>query len=199
MRATFDDRQMLLPPASPDRTPVWLGGLGCGCGALLAALALLALAVATALGGDLASSPPDPSRPDITITIQSAFFQQMIARALPGDILRDVTVKMQPEGVVAIQGQAQADLLGQQLSMPFSLALHLSAADGRLKVAVTDLQVANSQGASAVVQAIVGSLGDQASSVINDQILAGLGSDAYIMDVSTNERALVIRARWTGR
>jgi len=186
-------------PRSTDRAPIVLGGAGCGCGMLLAAIALLALAVLTAVGGDLPPIKPDPNRPDITIVVQEAFFQQMIARLLPGDAARDVTVKTQSGGVIVAQGQARLGLLGQQTSMPFSLAMRLSAQNGRMKVEVTDIKVGDNPAMSAAAQAMLGGLGDQASQAINDQVMAGLGRDAYIMDVTTDGPRLVIRARWTSQ
>jgi hypothetical protein len=34
--------------------------------------------------------------------------------------------------------------------------------------------------------------------MINKELAAGLGSDAYIMDVTTDDRRMIVRARWTG-
>ncbi len=186
-------------PRSTDRTPILLGGAGCGCGLLLAAFALILLAVATAGGGDLTPAKPDPARPDITIVIQEAFFQQMIARLVPGEAARDVTVKAQPGGVIAAQGQMRLDLFGQQTSVPFSLAMRLSASSGRMSVQVTEVKVGDDPTLSAAAQAMLGGLGDQASQAINDQVTAGLGRDAYIMDVTTEGPRLIVRARWTGQ
>lgn len=194
MRPQFSNTQR-----SPDRAPILLGGAGCGCGVLLAAIALLALAVLTASGGDLSPVKPDPTRPDITIVVQEAFFQQMIARLLPGDAARDVTVKTQPDGVIVAQGQVRLDLFGQQTSLPFSLAMRLSAQNGRMKVKVMDVKVGDNPTLSAAAQAMLGGLGDQAGQAINDQVIAGLGRDAYIMDVTTNGPRLIVRARWTGQ
>lgn len=186
-------------PNSRDRTPIWLGGAGCGCGMLLAAVALLALAVTTASSGDWSAVKPDPARPDITITMQDAFLQQMMARLLPAQIARDVTVRIQPGGVILAQGQVRLSLLGQQTSVPFSLAMRLSAQNGRLRVDVTEVQVGNDPTLSSAARTMLGGLGDQASQAINAQVAAGLGSDAYIMDVATDGSRLVIRARWTGQ
>jgi len=186
-------------PRSTDRTPIVLSGAGCGCGMLLALVALLMLAMLTAVGGDLSPVRPDPNRPDITIVVQEAFFQQMIARLLPGDAARDVTVKTQPGGVIVAQGQVRLSLFGQQTSTPFSLAMRLSAQNGQMKVELTDIKVGDNPAMSAAAQAMLGGLGDQARQAINDQVMAGLGRDAYIMDVTTDGPRLVIRARWTGQ
>ena len=186
-------------PNSPDRTPVLLGGAGCGCGMLLAAVALLVLALATAGGGDWAAVKPDPARPDITITLQDALLQQMMARLLPGDAARDVTIQIQPGGVILAHGQARLGLLGQQTSVPFALAMRLSAQDGRLRVDATDVQVGNDPTLSSAARAMLGGLGDQVSQAINTQVVGGLGRDAYVMDVATDGSRLVIRARWTAQ
>jgi len=186
-------------PYSRDRTPILLGGAGCGCGMLLAAVALFALAIATASGGDWAAVKPDPARPDITITLRDAFLQQMMARWLPGDAARDVTITIQPGGVILAQGQARLSLLGQQTSVPFSLAMRLSAQGGRLRVDVIEVQVGDDPTLSAAARALLGGLGDQASQAINAQVVAGLGRDAYIMDVATDGSRLVVHARGTGQ
>jgi hypothetical protein len=186
-------------PHSTDRAPLVLGGAGCGCGILLAALVLVVLAIATASGGELPAVKPDPARPDITIAVQEAFFQQMIVRLLPGEAAREVNAKVQPGGLVAIQGQVRLSLLGQQTSVPFSLGMRLTASNGRLRVEVTEVRVSDNSMLSAAAQAILGGLGDQASQAINDQVTAGLGRDAYIMDVTTDGPRLIIRARWTGQ
>jgi len=175
-----------------------MGGLGCGCGMLLGAIALVILVVAMALG-ELPAVKPDPNHPDITIVIQEAFFQQMIGRLLPAGAARDITVKTQPGGVIASQGKVQMNLFGQPVTLPFSLAMRLFAKDGRLQVEVTEVKVGDDPTLSAVAKTMLNSLGDQASQAINAQVTAGLGSDAYIMEVTTDGPRLIIRARWTGQ
>ena len=184
---------------SADRTPIGFGCGGCGCGMLLAALALAVLVMATASTSvALPAVKPDPARPDIVITVQDAFIKQTIVRSVPGDALKDVTVKLQVGGVIAIQGRVEETLLGQTLSAPFSLAIRLAAQNGRLRVDVSEVQVAGNQAVSAALQGVFDGLGDQASQMINKELAAGLGSDAYIMDVTTDDRRMIVRARWTG-
>jgi len=184
---------------SADRTPIGFGCGGCGCGVLLAALALAVLVMATASTSvALPAVKSDPARPDIVITVQDAFIKQTIVRSVPGDALKDVTVKLQAGGVIAIQGRVEKTLLGQTLSAPFSLAMRLAAQNGRLRVDVSEVQVADNQAVSAALQGIFEGLGDQASQMINQELAAGLGSDAYIMDVTTDDRRVIVRARWTG-
>ena len=184
---------------SADRTPIGFGCGGCGCGMLLAALALAVLVMVTASTGvALPVVKPDPARPDIVITVQDAFIKQAIVRSVPGDALKDVTVKLQAGGVIAIQGRVEGTLLGQTLSAPFSLAMRLAAQNGRLRVDVSEVQVAGNQAVSAALQGTFEGLGDQASQMINKELIAGLGGDAYIMDVTTDDRRMIVRARWTG-
>ena len=184
---------------SADRTPIGFGCGGCGCGMLLAALALAVLVMVTASTGvALPVVKPDPARPDIVITVQDAFIKQAIVRSVPGDALKDVTVKLQAGGVIAIQGRVEGTLLGQTLSAPFSLAMRLAAQNGRLRVDVSEAQVAGNQAVSAALQGTFEGLGGQASQMINKELIAGLGGDAYIMDVTTDDRQMIVRARWTG-
>ena len=184
---------------SADYTPIGFGCGGCGCGMLLAALALAVLVMATASTGvALPAVKPDPARPDIVITVQDAFIKQTIVRSVPGDALKDVTVKLQVGGVIAIQGRVEETLLGQTLSAPFSLAMRLAAQSGHLRVDVSEVQVAGNQAVSAALQGVFDGLGDQASQMINQELVAGLGSDAYIMDVTTDDHRMIVRARWTG-
>ena len=184
---------------SADRTPIGFGCGGCGCGVLLAALALAVLVMATAsMSVALPAVKPDPARPDIVITVQAAFIKQTIVRSVPGDALKDVTVKLQAGGVIAIQGRVEGTLFGQTLSAPFSLAMRLAAQNGRLRVDVSNVQVAGNQAVSAALQGAFEGVGDQASQMINKELAAGLGSDAYIMDVTTDDRRMIVRARWTG-
>jgi hypothetical protein len=165
---------------------------------LLAALALAVLVMATAsTGSALPVVKPDPSRPDIIITVQDTFIQQAIVRSVPGNALKDVTVNLQAGGVIAIQGRVETTLLGQTLSAPFSLAMQLAAQNGRLRVDVSQVEVAGNQAVSAALQGTLGGLGDQASQMINQELVTGLGSDAYIMDVTTDDRQMIVRARWT--
>jgi hypothetical protein len=184
---------------SADRTPIGFGCGGCGCGILLAALALAVLVIATASTSvALPAVKPDPARPDIVITVQDAFIKQTMVRSVPGTALKDVTVKLQAGGVIAIQGRVEETLLGQTLSAPFSLAVRLAAQNGRLRVDVSEVQVAGNQAVSAALQGVFDGLGDQASQMINKELAAGLGSDAYIMDVTTDDRRMIVHARWTG-
>jgi len=165
---------------------------------LLAALALAVLVMATASTGvALPVVKPDPARPDIVITVQDAFIKQAVARSVPGDALKDVTVKLQAGGVIVIQGRVETTLLGQTLSAPFSLAMRLAAQNGRLRVGVSKVEVAGNQAVSAALQGTLEGLGDQASQMINKELIAGLGGDAYIMDVTTDDRRMIVRARWT--
>ena len=183
---------------SADRTPIGFGCGGCGCGMLLAALALAVLVMATASTGvALPVVKPDPARPDIVITVQDAFIKQTIVRSVPGGALKDVTVKFQVGGIVAVQGRVETTLLGQTLSAPFSLAMRLAAQNGRLRVGVSKVEVAGNQAVSAALQGTLEGLGDQASQMINKELIAGLGGDAYIMDVTTDDRRMIVRARWT--
>ena len=183
---------------SADRTPIGFGCAGCGCGMLLAALALAVLVMVTAsTGGALPVVKPDPARPDIVITVQDAFIQQAIMRSVPAGALKDVTVEFRTGGVIAIQGRVETTLLGQTLSAPLSLTMRLAAQNGRLRVDVGKVEVAGNEAVSAALQGTLEGLGDQASQMINQQLVAGLGSNAYIMDVTTNDRQMIVRARWT--
>ena len=190
---------MQLSFQNTDRTPIGFGCGGCGCGMLLAALALAVLVMVTAsTGAALPVVKPDPARPDIVITVQDAFIKQTIVRSVPGDALKDVTVKLQAGGVIAIQGRVETTLLGQTLSAPFSLAMQLAAQNGRLRVGVSKVEVAGNEAVSAALQGTLEGLGDQASQMINKELVAGLGGDTYIMDVTTDDRRMIVRARWTG-
>lgn len=181
------------PPPSQLLT---LGCAGAILGAILATcgLSLAGLLMAFATPAAPAAPPvADPAQADITITIQEAYFTHMLTGALPADWANDLKFDVQPGNRLVLTGRLKADLFGQTLEGDVSAAIRLNATGGNLTIQIEDVNVS---GLSLGAEEFTNQLSDNINQIINDQVRAGLGPTAYILSVTTDDKQLVIRARW---
>ncbi len=180
-------------------SPVQLGALGCAgalLGMLLATCGLSMLIVWMAMG--TSSLPPptsDPSQPDIVITVQEAYFTQLLAQSMPAGWVEDLRFDMQPGNRLVLSGRIKTTFFGQTLEGDLSATVLLDARDGNLVIEIKDVNVSGFA-LSGIGATFIHDLSERISQIINEQIKAGLGPGAFIMSVVTDDQQLVIRARW---
>lgn len=138
-------------------------------------------------------APSDSTQPDITITVQEEFFTQMMAQSLPFGWGKDLKLDVQPGNRLVLTGRLKTTFLGQTLETDVSALITLNAQNGQL---VVNVQEVNVSGFAVGGMGETFDLSKRLSAIINEQVKAGLGPNAYIMSIVTDDRQLVIRARW---
>jgi len=185
-------------PRGPGSDSLWKSGcLGAALGFVLTVLGLLALGVWTAFVGPLTPLEDDPGQADIIITVQEAFFAQQIASALPrlpSGVASDIALDLKPDNRLLLQGRLAAKLLGQTLGGDFSVTVLLQVENGGLAIRFEDMRVFGFTLAG-LGETLLNEVAERAGGVIDDQIKAGIGSDSYILSLTTDEQRMVIRAR----
>ncbi len=165
-------------------------------GIMLAACGLGAVGLMTAFTAPLAApAPPDPLQADVTITIQEAYFAHMLAQSSSAPWGNAFTLDIQPGNRLALAGRVSATIVGQTLEGDVSAVITLSADDGQLRAVIEQVNVSG-LAISGMAETFVNELSERISLMINDQIQLGLGQGATILSVATDEKQLVIRARW---
>jgi hypothetical protein len=130
--------------------------------------------------------------------VQEAYLQQMAGQslpALPSGLATEVQLDLQPDNRLVFKSRLQSTLLGRNLGGDVSGTVILEAKDGQLAISFRDLSLFGFS-LPAVGQTLVNEFAARLSQVINDQVRAGLGQNAYIMSLTTDDRQMVIRARW---
>jgi hypothetical protein len=193
-------RRISVPPTQPVSSGDLLrtGCLGILLGLVLAAAALVFAILWTGYVGPLSPAKADPTASDITITVQEAYLQQMAGQslpALPSGLATEVQLDLQPDNRLVFKSRLQSTLLGRNLGGDVSGTVILEAKDGQLAISFRDLSLFGFS-LPAVGQTLVNEFAARLSQVINDQVRAGLGQNAYIMSLTTDDRQMVIRARW---
>lgn len=182
----------------PSPLPTQLVTLGCAgaiIGLIMALCGLSAVAVLGAFSGSVPNLPTDSSKADITITIQEAYLVKMMGQSLPAGWVNDPQIDVQPGNNLVFKGGVQASLAGQKLTGDISAIITLNASNGRLVMGIKDVKVMGFA-LSGIGEKYLNDLSTTISQVIDKQMKAGLGSNAYILSVATDDRQLVIQARW---
>lgn len=173
------------------------GCLGAILGAVLALAALLSAGLWTAYIGPLAPAKADPAAADITITVQEAYLRQVVAQSvptLPSGLATEVALDLQPGNRLLFKSRLQSTLLGQALGGDVAGVVTLQARDGRLEIGFRDINLFGFS-VPAIGQTLVNEFVGLLNQTINDQVKSGLGQDAYIMTLTTDDQQMVIRAR----
>jgi hypothetical protein len=174
-----------------------MGCAGALLGVILGTCGLSIVGLITAFGSapSLQAVTPDPSQPDITITVQEDYFTQMMKSSLPAGWGDNLKLDVQPGNRLALSGKMTATFFGQTLEGDVSATITLDAQDGRLIVQIKDVNVSGFA-VSGIGEQFMNDLSNSISQMIDDQVKAGLGQNAYIMSVATDDKQLIIRARW---
>jgi hypothetical protein len=174
------------------------GYLGVILGAAIALVGLIFAGLWTAYVGPLSPAKTDPAKADITITVQEAYLRQVVAQsvpALPSGLASETQLDLQPGNRLAFKSRLQTTLLTQNLGGDVSGVVILEARDGQLAMSFRDISIFGFS-LPAVGQTLVNEFSARLSQAINDQVKTGLGQNAYIMSLTTDDRQMVIRARW---
>jgi len=173
------------------------GCLGLLLGIVVAAGGLIFAILWTGYIGSLPPPVVDPAKADITITVQEAYLNQVVAQsipALPSGLATEIQLDLQPGNRLAFRGRLQSTLLGQNLGGDVSGTVLLEARDGQLAISFRDISLFGFS-LPAVGQTLVSEFSARLSQIINDQVEAGMGQSTYIMSLDTNDQQMVIRAR----
>jgi len=182
------------PAATPVAGLAALGCLGLLLGMLLVACVLGALVLPGARAGLPPTAAPDASRPDIVITVQEAYFQHLVSSALPPDWAEGISLELQPGGLVVFKGKIKANFFGVAVAGDYSATSELSARDGHLVIKIRPVEVMGISLAG-FVDKFTNELSARITEMVDKQVQDGLGANAYIMDVRTDDHQLVILAR----
>lgn len=161
---------------------------------LLSSCALVAIAFAPALSGTVPT--PEESKPgqyDLTMIVKEAYLNQEMTSSLPTSVPGTVTLDVQPGN--RLVATAIFDLALTKLRVV--TVLHVSAANGRMQVTVLSIDAAGRELMSlANLIGVNGStLGQSMSGTIHDRLAEGLGEGARILEVSTDDAVMIIRAK----
>ena len=190
-----------LPPRRPAKQPASVASL-LSLGCLSAILAILLgtcgaafLILNSAMGEAMPAAPiPDPGQPDITISIQERFFAELMAASLPEEWASQVQIDMKPDNRVEMKGRVQSSFLGQKLEGDVAATVILVARDGELHVALDKVEVLGFA-LSGIGQSFTDKLLADIDQFIAKQVKDGLGQNAYIMSVASDEEHLIIQTR----
>lgn len=187
------------PSSSGERLPARGGCLGAVLGLLAAAGVLLLAGLWTAYVGPLSSlGEADPSKADITITVQEAFLDRVVARSLPdlpSGLATEVALDLRPGARIAFRVRLSSKLLNQNLAGDATGTVYLDVVDGQLALRVSDLKVLGFS-LPAIGQTLLDEFSSRLNRTINDQIRAAMGRNTVILDLTTDETQMVLRARW---
>jgi hypothetical protein len=180
------------PGTSSNRSPVALGCVSALAASLVASCALVGLAAAPVLGGTVNPTPDsDPNRPDITVIVAESYLNEVVGQAMPTAVPGEVTVDIRADSLLV--ATASFDLLLTKLEV--ITTTRLSVSDGQLQISIESVETGGKD-----ILDLIGldsSAFDRAiSKSISDQVEAGLGDDAEILEVSSDENSLVLKARW---
>jgi len=152
---------------------------------------LAALIALAATGGSLPAE-------DLSITIQEAYLQQALAQnlpALPSGLASDITLDLQPGNVLLFSGKLGSTLPGISLKGDVSGVVRLDVRDGKLVVSFSDLKVLGFT-LPAIGNTLANELTAGLNQQIDEQLAAGLGPDASVVGLSTDDRQMLLRVRW---
>jgi hypothetical protein len=176
-----------------ERTLILTGCLVALVACLLSSCALVAIAFAPAFSGTVPSSTgSDPGQHDLTVIVREAYLNHEVTNSLPTSVPGTVTLDVQPGN--RLVATAVFDLALTKLRVV--TVLRISATAGRMQVTVLSVDVAGHELMSlANLIGLSGSkLGESMGGTIQDRIEEGLGQEAQILEVSTDETQLTIKA-----
>lgn len=179
-------------PASR-RSLLAFGCLGLVLGLLLTGCGLGALLAATATADPPPAAVADPETPDIVIAVHEAYFAEVMSQALPERWAGNVTMDVSPGNRVSVSGRVRSSLFGQTIEGDVTAVVVLTAQDGRLALAVEDLQAFGFSLAGigqALGEQMMGEIGD----LVDAKIKEGLGQGARLLDITTTDRHLILSA-----
>jgi len=181
------------------RERLWPAGcLGVGIGALVSLCGLLALIALLVSGGKLPALPDQRAPEDIIITVQEAYLTDAVAQnmpALPSALATDVQLDLQPGGIIAFTSRLRSTLPGIGPEGSASGVIHLDVRDGDLIVSFSDMKVLGFS-LPALTTTLANEMMAGMNQTINQQLRDGLGQDARLVGLSSDDRQLILRGRW---
>lgn len=186
-------------PRRANNERLWPAGcLGLILGIAISVCGLAALIALAASGGSLPALPAERPPEDLAITVQEAYLQQALAQnlpALPSGLASDIMLDLQAGNRLLFSGKLGSSLPGLALKGDVSGVVHLDARDGKLVISFSDLKVLGFA-LPAIGNTLANELTAGLNQRIDEQLTAGLGSDARLVGVTTDERQMILQVRW---
>jgi hypothetical protein len=180
MNAQHDDK----------RGPIVLGCLGAALTGLLSLCVLVGVA-GGAFTGETVPSPPvaNPTQPDITVVVEEAYIRRALTEALPAS--GEASLDIQPDNRLVVT--ARFDLMLVDLDVIARLRLLVES--GELDVVVESIEAGGQD-----ILGLIGMNGDELArtmgAALQQQIEAGLGEGAQLLDLVTDDDHITFTARW---
>ncbi|MHB0875007.1 MAG: hypothetical protein ACYC5O_03060 [Anaerolineae bacterium] len=187
------------PPPPTDagtrRSPLGIGCLGIVLGLLLGACALggIAAAAATAAPESTVASAAGTDA-DMIIIVQESYFNDLVTQAMPEDWTGDLQMDVQPGNRVAIGGRVKTTIFGQTIEGDVTGTVGINAENGLLVLNLEDVQ-AFGFSLGSLGAAFTDTLWQDVGDMVNRQVKDGLGENAEIASVSTDDTSLTVQAR----
>lgn len=175
--------------------PLGMGCLGAILGLLLGVCALGGIALYSVKATpDNAIAQAAASDSDMTITVQEAYFNDLVTQSMPEGWSGDLQMDVQPGNKVAIGGKVKMTLFGQDVEGEVSGTVGINAQDGLIVLSLEDVQ-AFGFSLGNLGEAFTDTLWQDVSTLINQQVKDGLGENAQIVSITTSDTALTVQAR----
>ncbi len=203
-------RPLKTPPPSPPmgapepRAPVsrqseqgklavwWLGLLAALLVTFVTGCLFLGIVAGPALGRPILPQPAaDPARQDITILVEEAYIAAMLGEALPHGPDSEMTVDVRAGNQILVT--AGFDLVFFKLDVVVDTRITTEA--GRIRIAVMAIETGGQD-----ILSLIGidrvEFGDRITGAIQQGLENELGGEARLLDITTDESRVILRARW---
>lgn len=182
------------PPSQPPAhgTARWLFPLiALALMACLSCCGVLAVGVWPSLG----ETPPaalvgDPAGPDIAILVRESYLKRNLTAILPDKGLKEASLDVQPGNLIVTTARFDALFVTLELK----IVAHISVVNGEIVIEVQEISTGGQNlmdflGLSEVT------VGENFTGALREQLENELGADSQLLDISTDEDHIILKAR----
>jgi hypothetical protein len=160
--------------------------------AALSCCLLGALAALPALTTEVPPPPgPEPGQPDLTVIVLESFMNRMLAQTLPDTLSGVSELDVQPGNRLVVT--TKLDLLLTDLDIVITLLFGVET--GQARFTLESLEAGDYDLAD-LFDVNTDTLTEQMSKALQQQIVAGLGTNVELVSIVTTDDQLIIQARW---
>jgi hypothetical protein len=152
-------------------------------------------AAATWPAFDATVPPPpgaEPDRPDVTMMIRESFMNRALVDAVPENIPITGQMDVQPGNRLVFEGDVKI-LVAE---VPVVISLRIGFDGDAVRVSIESMEAAGYD-LTDMIGMDASSLTESISRPLQEQIEAGLGPGAEILEITTDDDQLIIAARWS--